>query len=121
MGIKIYENPQGSQYKYDPEKIQELRSREGNVIVFSPDQVREFITETGLWDGFYLDLFAKGPFDLQSWIHHLKESAKMTPENLVRLQSFLRKNDYSNSYLTDFDVACKIKDMIMSKSYTSFY
>lgn len=109
--MKKFINENGNVFKYDENRIQSVISHKtGNAVYFNTEEVLNFILESKLWDGYYQQLF-KDQLNIKSWIQYMKLASKWS----VDFMAFV--GDGNGSYLSDFDVAMKIRNMIDNGIY----
>lgn len=109
--MKKFVNENGNVFEYDEEKTQSIFNKNtGSVIIFKNEEILTFITESGLWDGFYFKIFPD-MLNIKTWIQYMKQASKFAPA----FETFVKKD---NSFKSDYEIALDIRERINEGNYT---
>lgn len=107
--MKTYVNENGTPFEYDEKELVSIKNKEGIAVLFTKQEVLDFILNEGIWDGYH------HPFDvlnIKKWIQTLKIMDGITSLPLNKKIPFRDKN---GKFRSDYDIACDIRVYINSQ------
>ena len=105
--MKEYLNENGTSFTYDENETQTVKDKKtGNVVIFTFDEIINFVLNTKIWDGYHRPF---NVLNIRNWIQFLKMADNISPNNVISL----RNNN--NQFKSDYEIACDIRQMIDNK------
>ena len=100
--MKEYLNENGTSFTYDENETQTVKDKKtGNVVIFTFDEIINFVLHTKIWDGYHRPF---NVLNIRNWIQFLKMADNISPNNILSLRNNKEENKNGSTF-------CKCPDI----------